>query len=362
MKKFVLAFTIFLATAGIAFAQADLQPIVTVKLGKSETITLKQLKTRVGLFEKQSGKKLTLEERKSVLTAYVEEKLILQAAAKAGMAITDTQIDQYFIQQMSQQIGMPFASEKELDDLIIKTQGVNLDQFLKNQTGFSKAEYKSYLKDLLIIQNYVVSLKQAELQQVSPSDEQIRAYYESNKASLVWSDMMKMVAVAVQKESNVEAARQKLNDVRNKIVDKKLTVDQALVQAQKPDAGYQATEGLIQKNEQFAMTLGIPLQNLLDMFNQKEGFVSDIYETPVDYRVFVIRKKYAAKMLSISDVVQPETTVTVYEYIRQGLTQQMQTMYLQNATTEISKSLNTAENVEYKKTGTNLDKLLSWGE
>ena len=143
MKKIVLAFTMFLATAGIAFAQADLQPIVTVKLGKSETITLKQLKTRVGLFEKQNGKKLTLDERKSVLTAYVEEKLILQAAAKAGMAITDTQIDQYFIQQMSQQIGMPFASEKELDDLIIKTQGVNLDQFLKNQTGFSKAEYKS---------------------------------------------------------------------------------------------------------------------------------------------------------------------------------------------------------------------------
>ena len=162
MKKIVLAFTMFLATAGIAFAQADLQPIVTVKLGKSETITLKQLKTRVGLFEKQNGKKLTLDERKSVLTAYVEEKLILQAAAKAGMAITDTQIDQYFIQQMSQQIGMPFASEKELDDLIIKTQGVNLDQFLKNQTGFSKVEYKSYLKDLLIIQNYVVSLKQAD--------------------------------------------------------------------------------------------------------------------------------------------------------------------------------------------------------
>ena len=36
MKKIVLAFTMFLATAGMAFAQADLQPIVTVKLGKSE--------------------------------------------------------------------------------------------------------------------------------------------------------------------------------------------------------------------------------------------------------------------------------------------------------------------------------------
>ena len=76
MKKIVLAFTMLLATVGMAFAQADLQPIATVKLGKSETITLKQLKSRVGLFERQANKKLSAEERKSVLEAYIDEKLI----------------------------------------------------------------------------------------------------------------------------------------------------------------------------------------------------------------------------------------------------------------------------------------------
>ena len=362
MKKIVLAFTMFLATAGIAFAQADLQPIVTVKLGKSETITLKQLKTRVGLFEKQNGKKLTLDERKSVLTAYVEEKLILQAAAKAGMAIPDSNIDQYFLQTMMQQVGVPFSSEKELDDIILQTQGVTLDQFLKNQLGISKAEYKSYMKNQLISQNYVVSQRQAELQKIGPTDEQIRAFYEANKASLVWTDMMKIFAIAVPKGSNPEQAKLTANDLRNKIVDKKLTSEQALVQSQKPDAGYQAIEGVIQKNETYAMQLGIPLQTLLTMFNQKEGFVSDIQETESDYRVFVLKKKYEAKMLSISDVVQPETTMTVYEYIRQNLANQMQSLYLQNAANEIAKSLNTPENVEYKKTGDALTKILNWGE
>mgnify|MGYP003310163171 CR=1 FL=1 len=130
MKKIVLAFTMLLATVGMAFAQADLQPIVTVKLGKSETITLKQLKSRVGLFERQANKKLSAEERKSVLEAFVDEKLILQAAAKAGLAIPDSQSDQYFLQTMMQQIGVPFSSEKELEDIILKTQGVSLDQFL----------------------------------------------------------------------------------------------------------------------------------------------------------------------------------------------------------------------------------------
>ena len=362
MKKIVLAFTMFLATAGMAFAQADLQPIVTVKLGKSETITVKQLKSRVGLFEKQTNKKLTVDERKSVLEAFVEEKLILQAAAKAGLSIPDSNIDQYFLQTMMQQIGVPFSSEKELDDIILQTQGVTLDQFLKNQLGISKAEYKSYMKNQLISQNYVVSQRQAELQKIGPTDEQIRAFYEANKASLVWTDMMKIFAIAVPKGSNPEQAKLTANDLRNKIVDKKLTSEQALVQSQNPDSGYQATEGLIQKNETFAMQLGIPLQTLLTMFNQKEGFVSDIQETESDYRVFVLKKKYEAKMLSISDVVQPETTMTVYEYIRQNLANQMQSLYLQNAANEIAKSLNTPENVEYKKTGDALTKILNWGE
>jgi hypothetical protein len=257
---------------------------------------------------------------------------------------------------------VPFSSEKELDDIILQTQGVTLDQFLKNQLGISKAEYKSYMKNQLISQNYVVSQRQAELQKIGPTDEQIRAFYEANKASLVWTDMMKIFAIAVPKGSNPEQAKLTANDLRNKIVDKKLTSEQALVQSQKPDAGYQAIEGVIQKNETYAMQLGIPLQTLLTMFNQKEGFVSDIQETESDYRVFVLKKKYEAKMLSISDVVQPETTMTVYEYIRQNLANQMQSLYLQNAANEIAKSLNTPENVEYKKTGDALTKILNWGE
>lgn len=362
MKKIVLALTMLLVTVGMAFAQADLQPIVTVKLGKSETITLKQLKSRVGLFERQSNKKLSADERKSVLDAFVDEKLILQAAAKSGMVIPDSNIDQYFLQTMMQQIGIPFSSEKELEDIILQTQGVSLDQFLKTQLGISKGDYKNLLKNQLISQNYIIGQRQNELQKIAPTDEQIRAFYEANKASLVWTDMMKIFAISVPKGTDADQAKLKANDLRNKIVDKKLTVEQALLQAQKPESGYQATEGLIQKNEAYAMQIGVSLQTLLTMFNQKEGFVADIQETAVDYRILVLRKKYDAKMLSISDVVQPETTMTVYEYIRQNLANQMQTMYLQNAATEIAKSLNTPENVEYKKTGDALTKLLSWGE
>ena len=71
-------------------------------------------------------------------------------------------------------------------------------------------------------------------------------------------------------------------------------------------------------------------------------------------------KKYDAKMLSLSDVVQPETTITVYDYIKQNLTAQKQNQYFALAAQQIAKELDTPENVERKKTGDALTKLLSW--
>jgi len=106
----------------------------------------------------------------------------------------------------------------------------------------------------------------------------------------------------------------------------------------------------------------MPYANLLKVFTQNEGYVSDLQETKDDYRFISISKKYAAKILAISDVVQPDTTVTVYDYIRGNLTQQKQMMFVQQAAQNLANDLNKPEYVEQKKTGAALDKLLDWGE
>lgn len=65
-------------------------------------------------------------------------------------------------------------------------------------------------------------------------------------------------------------------------------------------------------------------------------------------------------MLALSDVVQPETTVTVYDYIKQNLTSQKQSQYFSESVQKIAEELDTPENVERKKTGDDLVKLLNW--
>ena len=361
MKK-IFAVLSILMFATLAFAQADLQPLAVVKLNKNESITLKQLKTRCEAYEKQmSGRTLTVEERKQVLDTLIEEKLIVQAATKAGISVPDSYVDQYFAQAMSQSLGVS-VTEKELDDLLKRQQGKSLDEVLIEQTGMNKSEYKNHLKNQLLMQQYVVQKNQAEIQQVAATDEEIRLAYESNKSSFVWNDMVKMLLVIVPKGNDPDAAKLKTTDFLNKYKSKTLSAEQIAVQSQAENSGFQAGLGLFPKTEAAAAGIGMSLQNLIYVFSQGEGYTSDVEETASDYRFLSVIKKYDAKMLGIGDLVQPETTVTVYDYIRSNLTQQKQQIYMSNAANSVAKELHTAENVDMKKTGAALDKLLDWGK
>ena len=215
MKKFSIGLLIFFAALG-AFAQSDLQPLAVVKLNKSETITVKQLKTRANFIQKQYGmESLPVEQKQALLENLIAEKLITQAAAKEGLSVTDSQVDDAFLNTFSQQLGTR-VSEAQLEDLIKKQTGKSLDDYIKEYSGMSKSEYKAYLKNQLIIQQYVFSKKQSEIQAVAATDEEIRNAYEMNKSTFVWNDMMKLFLVMVPKGSNDMAARALATDLRNK--------------------------------------------------------------------------------------------------------------------------------------------------
>lgn len=361
MKKLALSLSILLIAAASVFAQADLQVLAVVKYNKSESITVKQLKSRVNVYQKQTKTPLTLEQKRLVLDNLIEERLMYQAAQKAGISIPDSYVDQYFAQGLSQSVGAN-VTEKQLAEIVQKTQGISLDELLLRDVGMNAVDYKNYLKTQLMIQQYVVQQNQVAIQKVAATDEEIRSAYQSQKNQFVWNDMMKVLLVVVPKNNNADAAKLKLNDLLNKYKDKKLTADQIAIQSEAENSGYQAGEIIVPMNEASANGIGMTFANLQFLFGQGEGFTSDINETERDYRFISILKKYNAKLLDLFDIYQPDTTVTVYEYIRSLITQQKQMQYVQKAAQDLSKSLNTAENVEMKKTGAALDKLLDWGE
>ena len=359
MKRTVLGLAMFLVAA-VAFAQNDLQPLAVVKLNKSETITLRNLKTRVEMYQKQNGiSSFTVEQKKDILAAIIDEKLVVQAAQKAGMSITDSQVNQYFLQSVSQQVGQQ-VTEAQFADIVKQQTGMSLDDFMKQQVGMNVADYKAFLKNQLLAQQYVLSQKQNEIRNVAPTDEEIRSFYELNKASFVWNDMMKLFLVIVPKDGkNNAAAKSKGDSLLSDLKAKKLTYD-SIKANMANDTSYQGGDLIVSKTAQHAQQLGISYQELMELFSRDVGYISNLNETADNFQFYAVRQKYGAKMLGLSDVVQPDTTITVYDYIKQNLTQQKQSQFLIAAVQDITKALDTPQNVDRKKTGDALDKLLNW--
>ncbi|QTQ11094.1 peptidyl-prolyl cis-trans isomerase [Treponema parvum] len=359
MKRIAAGVVLVLMTlAGLA-AQSDLQVLAVVKLNKNETVTLKELRNRVEIYQKQNNKVLDVEQRRSVLEALVNEKLILQAAQKANVTVTDSQVDQSFLQYISQQLGQA-VTEQQFADFIRKQENLSLDDFFERQFGLTLAGYKAHLKTQLIVQRYILSQKRDELQSVMPTDKEIRSFYEMNKATFVQSDILRMFLAMVPKGQDSAAAKNKAEELLNDYKNKTQTLDQLSVRSRIENSGFQAGELTVSKTQQHAHQLGLSYNDLLTLFSRDPGYVSDITETDKDFQFYVIQEKFPAKMLELSDVVQPGTTVTVYDYIKQNLTQQKQSQFMLKAAQDISASLNTDENVEWKKAGPSLDKLLAW--
>lgn len=365
MKRFAIGIALSLALVTSVFAQSgDMTPLAVVKLNKTETITMKQLKTRATFMEKQfesygAKQTLTVEQRRQLLDSIIQEKLVVQAAAKTGkISITDSQVDQAFLNTFAQQIGQQLT-EAQLSDMIKQQTGMSLNDYMLASTGLGLKEYKEYLKNQLIAQQYVFLMKQDEFSKISATDAEIRSQFDMSRSQFVWNDMVKLFLVVVPKGNDASTAQATAKDMRNQFVKDK-SKENTFKNSADNGKKYQAGNMLVQKTAQQAQIMGWSYANLEELFGKTKGFVSEVTETSTDYQFYVVQEKYAAKMLSISDVFMPESNVTVYEYIKNVLTSQKQQQYFTQAAQDIAKSLDTPANVERKKTGAALEALLKW--
>lgn len=360
MRRIVSISVLLVSLCSVLYAQVDLQPIVNIKLNKSESVTVKQLKSRVEIYKKQMGiTSFTLDQKKEILDALIDERLVLQAAAKDGIVLTDSQVNKYFLDNISSQVGKN-VTEQEFAALVKEQTNLNLDDFMVGQVGMNVADYKLYLKNQLIAQQYIMAKRPDVMSNASPTDTEVRSYYEMNKTSFVQSDILKLFLVIVPKGSDSNAALQKAKSIMEEVKSSKITLQELKAKAKDDTTGMQAGDMYVSKTQNAAQQLGIDYESLLSMFTKQIGFYSDINETTSDYQFYTIRERYDARMLTLSDIVQPDTTVTVYEYIKNTLAQQKQALAFTEATTEVTASLRTPENYQMLKTGEALDKLLEW--
>ena len=357
MKK--VAVVLFTALAAFAFAQNDLQVIAEVNYSKREPITLGTVKTYVKNFEGQAQRTLTVEERRQILDVLVNSRLVLQLAQKEGIKVADSQVNEAFQYQLSQMVGQPIT-ESQFEEKI-KAEGYkSLEDFLKQQTGMTLAQYKERVRDELTHQIYIGQKYGAEIQKIDATQTEIEKYYDVNKQTFVRPDMVTAFLVAVEKKGQTATERAKIDALRARLLANPKATAQIEKEAKQENAGFITTTGYIYKTDQAAQSLGITMAQLLELFDLKVNTVTEVREMSNNFQFFVITGKENMKFLKLNDKIDPEQDTTVSQYLQAMIRAQKQQEAVQSAINDVVKSIRTDKTVKFSKTDDELKKLLAW--
>ncbi len=326
-RNLLLTLLVFVVTVLVS-AQTDLQPVALVKLTKTEPITVKQLKAEVQKIESQTGKTLTVDERKQVLDIMINERLALQAAERDKVSVTDAEINQQLQQArsaMAQNMGRQ-PTDTEFENAI------------KQQTGMDLASYKEHMKRLSTVQKYLMTKKQDIIQSVQkPTEAEIKNFYDLNKAKLVRPDTVRFSMIFIP-YGNDATAKAKAKELAEKLVKDIGTnpskFDEAVLRGQSNTAGYQAGDGgYLPKTAEAQNIVGKEFITIA--FSLKQGEVSRLIENVKGYQIIKITETYSQKTLELDDIYQLGSKVTVHDYIGNYLYQQTQQAAFDRASKEL---------------------------
>jgi parvulin-like peptidyl-prolyl isomerase len=347
MKRTIFLSILAFFAAAAAFSQADLQPAAIINLTRSEPITVKQFRTEVERMEKTAGRALTQNERVQVLDVIINERLVIQAAERDKVAVTENEVNQQIQQlrnSMAQQIGrQPSEAEFALA--------------VRNESGMELAAFREQLRRQMIIQKYLMTKKENLINSIkAPTEEDVRAQYNLLRAQFVRPETIRfsMIQVAYGPDA---ASRTKAKTLADSLVKEigsnPSKFDEVAARSQAPNSGFQAGDaGFMPRNMEAQSVVGQEFINIA--FNLKQGEVSKLIEGSVGYQIIKVTENYAMKNLELDDIFQLGTRSTVKDYIRQVLLAERQQAIVAKASQELISELRTGKTFQI------FEKNLTW--
>lgn len=334
MKRKFCLIIITLLISNVLFADLIDQPIATIFLTKNEFVTSMQLQNKIDqvqLLAQQSGLDLSTITRKKILETLIDEILISQAASRDGMAISDNELKSLLDankKNVEQQLNQKISDEQ-------------FQQIINQQAGMTWNEYSISIKNQVLQQRYIVQVKKDMLENIEePSAAEIQTSYDNNAQNLVNPKYVKLSHILVSTLNLNAADKQKalenISKIYNIFKNGTNTFEKlASEHSEDTQTKYQGGNiGFVPINDpNLKKTFGESVFGTI--FSMKKGEVKGVLETSLGYHIFKVTDITAPKMLTLDDKIRPDATVTVREYIKAGLYQEMQQRMLQKAVLEV---------------------------
>ena len=311
---FVLVSSLFAASA---FAQAGLQPAAVVNLIRSEPITVGQLRTEVDRMERAFGQPLNGQQRREVLDAMINERLVLQAAERDRVTVTENELNQHLGQLRSQLV--PVLGRQPTD--------AEFATAVRNDFGLELPAFREQTRRQLIQQRYLVTRKQSILDSARPPTEaEIASMFELTRSQFIRPEMVRISMILVPYGNDAAArarARQQADGLAREIGNSAANFNAAVVRSQAPNSGFQGGDfGFMPRTLEASQRMGQDFVNAA--FSLRPGGISSVIAGPMGYQIIMVTEAHPMMNLGLNDVIQPGSPVTVRAYISNVMMQQRQ--------------------------------------
>jgi parvulin-like peptidyl-prolyl isomerase len=336
MKKTLFFIFITALTTVFGFSQADLQPAATINLIRTEAISVRQLRTEVERLEASGSRKMTTAERLQVLDLMINERLVMQAAERDRITVSENEVNNQ-IQQLRNSLVQQLGRQPT---------DAEFAQAVRNESGLDVPAFREQLRRQMIVQKYLMQKKGAQIEAAitMPTEAEIQSQYNLARAQFVRPETVRFSMIQVPYGPDAASrtrARELADRLFREIGSNPSRFDEVVTRHVVPNSGYQAGDfGYLPRNHEAQSVVGERLMNAAFSLNQ--GQVSPLIEGVQGFQIIKVTENYAMKNLELDDLIQPGTGITVRQYIGQSLLNQRQQVVLAQASQELISELRTS--------------------
>ena len=325
MKRVVFLALVSFCFVPHVFAQAHLQPAARVNLTRTEVITVGQLRTEVERMESSFGP-LNGQQRREVLDAMINERLVLQAAERDRITVTDNELNQHMNElrsQLAQGMGRPPTDAE-------------FAEWIRQQTGLDMASFREQTRRQAIQERYLMTQQQALFETLrAPTEAEIVSTFELHRAQFVRPDLVRISMIVVPYGPDAASrtrARQQAENLLREIGGSSATFNEVIARSRLPNSDFQGGDaGFMPRSAEAVQSMG---QNFVNIaFGLRPGQVSGVVAGPPGsgYHIIMVTESHAMRILELDDPIQPGAPITVRAYIANALMQERQMMVFAQA-------------------------------
>jgi hypothetical protein len=264
----------------------------------------------------------------------INERLVLQAAERDRVIISDNELNQHIGQIRAQ---MAPALGRQPTDAEFATA-------VRGQTGLEMPAFREQTRRQLTQQNYLFTQKRGMLENIRPPAEaEIVSMFELTRSQFVRPDTVRLSMIQVPFGADAAArtrARQQIDGLAREIGTSAARFNEAVARSQAPGSGFVGGDfGFMPRNLEAAQRMGQPFVNAA--FELRPGGISRVLEGPPGsgYQIIMVTESHAMRSLELDDILHPGSPITVRAYIANIMMQERQMQALAQAVQELHSEL-----------------------